>query len=200
MECVGETKLIKPGDFMAIDGHTPIFSTLVDYYSNPTLANEGEDLMAVSDGKEVVPFYPTHVMVIIHIDPSKDLGEKDAIDVVSCDPNGVYCRSVRPEEWSQRWRIMSLIPGHEFTEGGYQDARKFCARTLGQGYDYAGCFGDFTLNADLQDPSKWFCSEHVFMFYWAGGRSLQQRMKAAFSKPRDCYISPIVTTIARSKI
>jgi len=189
-------EIIKPGDFMALDGNTPVFSVVVDYYSNPTLANEAEDLMALNDGRRAEKFNPTHVQIIVRVDPSKKFGEKDSIVVVSCDPNGVFCRSVRPEEWAQRWRIMSLIPGHEFSEEGFQNALKFCFSTIGHQYDYAGCFGDFTFNADLQDKHDWFCSEHVFMFYWIGGRPLQQRVKAAFIKPRDCYISPIVTTVA----
>jgi len=193
-------EIIKPGDFMVLDGNTPVFSSLVDYYSNPTLANEGEDLMALNDGKETEKLNPSHVQIIVGVDREKEFGENDAIVVVSCDPNGVYCRSVRPEEWGQRWRIMSLKPGHEFTEEGLKNARKFCFSTIGHSYDYAGCFGDFTLNADLQNAYHWFCSEHVFMFFWVGGRPLQERLKPAFAKPRDCYVSPIVTTIARSKL
>lgn len=190
---------VKAGDFMVLDGNTPVFSGLVDYYSNPTLANEDENVLAINDGLTVEQFNPTHVQVIVGVDPSKDFGQNDAIIVVSCDPNGVYCRSVRPEEWKQRWRIMTLKPGHEFSEEGLLNARKFCVGTIGHGYDYAGCFGDFTLNADLQDKHRWFCSEHAFVFYWTGGRPLQQRVKPAFVKPRDCYVSPIVRTIARSK-
>jgi hypothetical protein len=191
---------IKSGDFMVLDGNTPIFSPVVDYYSNPTLGNEGEDLMALNDGRRAEKFNPTHVQVIVGVDGDRKLGQEDAVVVVSCDSNGVYCRSVRPEEWASRWRIMSLKPGYEFTEEGLYRARKFCFSTIGHSYDYAGCFGDFTLNADLQDMHDWFCSEHVFMFYFIGGRPLQERVKAAFVKPRDCYVSPIVTTVARSNL
>ena len=35
-------EIIKPGDFMALEGKTPIFSDAVSYYSTPCLANEDE--------------------------------------------------------------------------------------------------------------------------------------------------------------
>lgn len=188
---------IKSGDFMAIQGHTPVFTDVVGYYSNPTLANEGEDLMALNRGGEASEFLPSHVQMIVKVNPEILFGQKDSIIVVSCDPNGVQCRSVREEEWQQPWRIMGLKPGLEFKEEELKDVLGFCFSTTRHGYDYAGCFADFPLNADLQDQHSWFCSEHVFMSYWIGRRPLQERLKAAFAKPRDCYISPIVMIKAK---
>ena len=188
---------IKPGDFMVTQGDTPIFSDVVGYYSNPCLANENENLWAINH-ERVIPeeFDPTHVMVIVHVDPSKQLGEKDAIVVVSADSNGVYCRSVRAEEWDQPWRIMGLLPGLELTAEQYERGRRFLGGTIGEGYDFVGCFADFPLNADLQNPHKWFCSEHTHIFFFFCGRLVVVRVKAAFVKPRDFYVSAIARTIA----
>ncbi len=191
---------IKPGDFMLTQGSTPVFSDVVTYYSNPCLGKENENLWAINNGR-IVPeeFDPTHVMVITRVDPERELGEDGSIIVVSCDPEGVVSRPVEFEEWKRPWRIMTLIPGYELAPGDLERGNRFLAGTIGAGYDYAGCFMDFPLNADLQDKHRWFCSEHTAMYFYFCGRLLVKRIKTAFIKPRDCYGSAIAMTVARSK-
>ncbi len=166
--------MILPGDLFFTEGSS-LVSGAIQFHTHPAIGVEEYDLWAVNRGDPIQQFEPSHVQIIINLDPNRQPGDQSGITVLSADANGVWARDVAQGEW-EKYRIMSPID--PFTKEELNDVFLFCRNTSRAPYDKFGLLS-FPLNADLQDQHDWFCSEHAYTAYWHGNRHLQKRIKPA---------------------
>ena len=117
--------------------------------------------------------------------------ERQRVDVISADANGVYCRAVQEEEWKN----YAILTYPEMTEEERTNVVRFCFSQIGKPYDFVG-LASFLFYKKLQNDEKWFCSELAYIAYKQAGIRLQRRVKQDFISPRDLYISPLLKPIA----
>ena len=127
----------------------------------------------------------SHVQIIVSDD------RDGMLDVISADPNGVYCRAVQEEEWKN----YSILTYPEMTGEERTNVVRFCFQQIGKPYDYVG-LASFLLYKGMQKEGAWFCSELAYVAYKQAGIRLQRRVKQDFISPRDLYISPLLKPIA----
>jgi uncharacterized protein YycO len=128
----------------------------------------------------------SHVQIITN--PESEPAGK--IEVISADAEGVVCRDIREHEW-ENYEILTYP---EMTEEERINVVKFSLQQVGRPYDFVG-LGSFLLYKEMQNDSRWFCSELVYVAYKKAGIRLQRRVKQDFISPRDLYMSPLLKPI-----
>ena len=129
----------------------------------------------------------SHVQIIVQVVEAAD---KRIIDVISADAEGVTLRAVRDHELKN----YEILTCPEMFPQERNDVVKFCFQQIGKPYDLVG-LGSFLLYKEMQNDSKWFCSELVYVAYKQAGVRLLRRVKQDFVSPRDLYISPLLMPI-----
>ena len=124
----------------------------------------------------------SHVEIIVATEPE--------LVVISADALGVTCRDVREEEK----KTYEILTCPEITEEQREHVVKFCFSQIGKPYDFMG-LGSFLLYKEMQQDSRWFCSELAYVAYKQAGIRLQRRVKQDFVSPRDLYISPLLKPV-----
>ena len=112
------------------------------------------------------------------------------LEVISADAEGVMLRDVREEEWEN----FAILTYPEMLDIERENVLKFCFSQIGKPYDFIG-LSSFLLYKELQNDSKWFCSELAYVAYKQAGIRLQRRLKQDFVSPRDLYLSPILKDV-----
>src|SRR4030042_32488 len=119
----------------------------------------------------------SHVQIIVQV---VEAAGKRIIDVISADAGGVMLRAVREHEL-ENYEILTCP---EIFPQERNNVVKFCFQQIGKPYDFVG-LGSFLLYKEMQNDSKWFCSELVYVAYKQAGIRLQRRVKQDFISPRD---------------
>lgn len=132
----------------------------------------------------------SHVQIISAVDGNRKPYQTRGIEVVTADAPIIINRDVHSDEWIQ-YAILSFKPEFAFTDKEMKNVLDFCFSAIGKGYDYLG-LSDFLIDEDVQDSSKWFCSELAFAAYLKAPRELQERIKGPFISPELLYISPLL--------
>lgn len=77
-------------------------------------------------------------------------------EIAHADFSGVHVEPIQDlQNRSKEWMIVEYEYDHA------EEAIKACLEQLGKPYDYTGIIGILLRNVDLQDDSKWWCSEYI---------------------------------------